>query len=774
MGVVYRAADEHLRRHVALKVLPPEVANDPQARARLLREARSAAALNHPSVCTIHEVGEAAGGVHIAMELVEGRTLDQWRVETHPTPAAIARVGIAIADALEHAHARGVIHRDLKPANVMMSDDGRVKVMDFGLARQLQPADDRTVTETLDALTQAGAVVGTAHYMPPEVLRGAVCDVRGDLWSFGVMMYELLAGCRPFAGQTMYQIAAAILEHPADPLPASVPDGLRAIIARCMEKDPAQRFHGAGEVRAALEQMVALGSWGAVAVPVPSGPAPRWRDRRLAAGLAGTLGIALLAALGIVGRDRIAGCRPPVPSGAIRSLAVYPLVNLSKDPDQAFFAEGMTEEIATRLAKIAALRVISRASIEGLVQQRRSLSQIGRTLRVPAILRGSVSRVADQVRISVELVRVESGDVIWAESYDRRMVDVLKLQSDVALDIAKQIKVKVTPEEHSRLKRSMQVNPQAYEAYLRGRQVLAMGMTLDGYRSAERYFKHSLDLEPGYAPAWSGLADSYYGYSSTYLTPNSVMPQAREAAKKALELDESVAEAHTSLGIVHMTYEWDWRAAEKELDRAVELKPGDADARYWRGRRLVLTGQFEEGLAEVRRSVDLDPMSSSRNIFLGWNLSLARRGPEAVALLTAACDAEPSNYLPLIFLALALELTGDHAGAVAAAEKSLQIYPNNDSFAQVAHIYGTAGRRSDALRLINLLRESRLKTFVPAGNIAYAFAGLGEADSTFHWLDLAIEDRSEILTLLKVDAGFDPVRADPRFADVLRRVGLDH
>ena len=780
MGVVYRARDEQLRRDVALKVLPAATAADPNARARLLREARSAAALNHPSICTVHEVGTDAGRDFIAMELVEGSSLHQIQGAAGFTTEGAIRVGIAVADAFAHAHKHGVIHRDLKSANVMMTTDGRIKVMDFGLARVVARPDSATQTVENENLTRAGAIVGTTHYLPPEVLHGGEAGAAGDLWALGVLLHELVAGEMPFDGGTSFEVASAILHSPPRALPASVPDGLRAVIMRLLEKEPTLRYHGAGEVRAALE-LIQSGVLSPAPAPVqgqrpngarvkPSRPIPV----RLLAGL-GLVAAIVLAWLVIPPRlPRAAGgCSGAIVPEVIRALAVMPLENLSRDPEQAYFADGMTEEISTRLAKIAALRVIAQGSVVGLVKSNKSVPEIGRLLKVPAVLRGSVARQADRVAIRVQLVRAESGQVLWAESYERSLVDVLTLQSEVALAIAHEIQVQLTPQEKVRLEAAGPVDPEAYQEYLKGRSVWGQ-YTLESFQQAERHFRRSIELAPGYAPAWAGLADAAYGLSSMFLPPNTAIPRARAAAVKALELDESLAEAHTSMGIVKLVYDWDWRGAEAEFDRAIGLKPGDSNAHLWRGHLLVLEGRFDDGLAAIRRALDLDPLSSWVSLNVGWHLYFARRYDEAIRHLTAVAQSDPGNYNVHVFLGLALEQSGDHSGAVAALERAVTLYRNNDDLGQLAHAYGTAGRRADALRIIAEMRDRRTKMFLPAADLAYAFAGIAERDSAFHWFDLAVEDHSELLILMKADPALDPIRSDPRFDAVLRRVNLLH
>jgi serine/threonine-protein kinase len=774
MGEVYRASDERLKREVALKVLPQQAMAEPDARARLLREARSAAALNHPHICTIYEVGEEQGQDYIAMELVDGRPLNELGGVAGYAPTEIVRIGIEVAEALAHAHERGIVHRDLKSANVMMTSDARVKVMDFGLARLVPTADANTVTAASLSLTGPGTIMGTMHYLPPEVLSGAEADARGDIWALGVLLHELAAREMPFDGHTRFEVAAAIMHSPPRSLPGSVPLGLRTIIARCLEKEPARRYQRAGEVRAALE---AVGSdpWTGAAQEGAKTPkaAQRPRPARMPVWPIAGLGLGLLVVAALV-MSRGAWMRDThgtTGADSRRSLAVLPLENLSRDPEQAYFADGMTEEISTRLAQISALRVIGQSSVSDLVTKQKSLPEIGRALGVPVLLRGSVFRAADQVKITVQLVKAATGELMWAESYERSLMDVLSLQSEVALAIAREIQVHLTPQEHTRLATSRQIDPEAYQAYLKGR-ALWNEYKLERFQEAERQFRHAIEIAPDYAPAWAGLADALYGMSSIFVPANDAIPRARAAAEKALALDGSLAEAHTSLGIIKVAYDWDWAGAEREFDRAIALGPGNSNAHMWRGKLLVMQGRFDDGIASIRQALDLDPLNSWFSASLGWHLYFARRYDEALAHLQKAMTADPGSFNFHVFLGLVLEQKGDHSGAIAALEKAVALSTNNDDLAELAHVYGTAGRRQDAEREIAKLLERRKNSFVPAGNIAFAYAGLGDHDDAFRWLDLAIQDHSEFLDYLKVEPGFDPIRSDPRFAQVLRRIHL--
>jgi eukaryotic-like serine/threonine-protein kinase len=665
------------------------------------------------------------------------------------------------------------VHRDLKCANVMMTSDARVKVMDFGLARLVPTADANTATVAGPSLTGAGTIMGTMHYLPPEVLSGAEADARGDIWALGVMLHELAAREMPFDGRTRFEVAAAIMHSPPRPLPGSVPLGLRAIIARCLEKEPARRYQRAGEVRAALE---AVGSGPATGVPQQGAQtpkaAPRPRPARVPVWPIVGIGLGLLvAAVLVLNRDALMRRIPVTEDASSRSLAVLPLENLSRDPEQAYFADGMTEEISTRLAQIAALRIITQSSVRDLVQKHRSLADIGQLLRVALVLRGSVMRVGDRVRINVQLVQAATGGLMWAQSYERGLLDVLALQSEVALAIAREIQVKLTPQEHTRLASSRPIDPEAYQAYLKGRAEWGK-YTLEGFQEAELQFQRAIEIAPDYAPAWAGLADAAYGMSSIFVPANDAIPRARAAAEKALALDESLAEAHTSLGIIKVAYDWDWGEAEREFDRAIALGPGNSNAHFWRGKLLVMQGRFDNGLEEIRRAFDLDPLNPWVSASLGWHLYFARRYDEALAHLQKAIAVDPGFYNYYVFLGLTLEQKGDHAGAIADLEKAVALAPNNDDLAQLAHAYGTAGRRREAERTIAKLLERRKNGFVPAANIALAYAGLGDRDEAFRWLEVALEDHSEFLTYLKVEPGCDPIRSDPRFAGVLRRIHL--
>jgi TolB-like protein/Tfp pilus assembly protein PilF len=763
MGQVYRARDERLRRDVAIKVIRASETPDPQSQARLLREARLASALNHPNICTIHAVGEHDGQTFLVMELVEGRPLSaELAARPGGLPAAEALgIGSQIAEALQHAHGRGVIHRDLKTSNVMLMPEGRVKVLDFGLARRM--ATETSITQGLSSrLTESGVLVGTVEYLPPEVLRGDAATAMGDIWALGIVLSELASGQVPFRGATSYEVTASILNAPPAELPAAVLPGLRAVIARCLEKDPAVRFQHAAEIRDALEAL----RIDPRAMPVQGARAPR-RVPWLGVGAGAGAALVLAAAAILFGSGR--GC--PGPVGAIRSLAVLPMANLSGDPKQEYFADGMTDELITDLAGIGSLRVIARGSVMVYKGTRKTLRQIANELHVDGVVEGSVTQAGDRVRILARLSRGNTGVSLWSESYERNLRDVLELQSDVARAIAGKVKARLEPAEEKRLDRSQSVDPAVYQAYLKGRFAWNR-YTLEGFEEAQRQFQSAIERDPAYAPAWAGMADAAYGMSSLYVAPDVAIKQARAAAEKALALDPNLAEAHTSLGIVRLVYDWNWAGAEQEFARALELKPSSADAHWWLGRSHLVHGRFDEALAEGRKALDLDPLSSWYDATQGWNLLLARRDSAAVAHLRAGLALHPDDYTYHVFLGLALQQSQDGAGAVQELEKAVSMDVNNDDLAQLAQVYATAGRVGDAKRVIERLRARAQSQFVPASAYLMAYNGLKDKGETLRWLEAALEDHSEPVLLLGVDPMYDWIRPDPRFQAALHRMGL--
>ena len=664
MGEVYRAHDEQLDRDVALKVLPAHTLTDETARARLLREARAAAALNHPHICTIHEVGEAGGQAYIAMELVEGKPLSALVPGQGLPVETVLRFGSQIADALAHAHERRIVHRDLKSANVVITPEGRAKVLDFGLAKRISGEELAEVTTRSQAsLTQAGALIGTVPYMAPEQLRGQPADARSDVWALGVMLYEMATGRRPFQGQTSFELSSAILNQVPPPLSPAVPTQLGAVIERCLAKEPGQRYQQGSEVRAALEAVqsgAALPAW------------PAWkyalsRRRWLALVAALATVFAVLAALNFERlRTRLTGGAP-----RIQSLAVLPLENLSGDKEQDYFADGMTEELITNLAKISALKVISRTSMMQYKGTKKPLPQIAKELNVDALIEGSVLREGGQVRITAQLIQASTDQHLWAESYQRDLRGVLALQGEIAGVIAEKVRAVVTPTERARLGSARPVNPETHEAYLKAMFYLYK-KTPEGFAKGLALLQQAIEKDPTDPLPYAGLALAYpiiyHGPGGT-IPPREGFPRARAAALKALELDESSAQAHLALAAIKFYFDWDWTGAEKEFRRALELNPNLPEAHAHYGWYLHVFGRFEEGLAEGKRAVELDPLTSVYTAWVGWMYLNAHQDDKAIAEARKALELDPNSPDALFVLGIAYAQKGMFEQGIAASQK---------------------------------------------------------------------------------------------------------
>jgi serine/threonine protein kinase/Tfp pilus assembly protein PilF len=767
MGEVYRARDERLKRDVALKILPEDTPKDASAGIKILREAQSASALNDPHICTIHEVGEANGRHFIVMEMVEGSPLNSLIPPEGLRPDLVVRYGAQIAGALAHAHDRGIIHRDIKSANIVITPSGQVKVLDFGLARLHGDPEFTEVTRSHQSADPASALVGTLPYIAPEILRGGEADPRSDIWSLGITLYEMSAGNRPFRGQTGFDLSSAILREPLPPLSPEVPPGIRAVIERCLEKEPGHRYQRASEVRAAIEAAHTRPGSSSSAVPISPSPAQSSTRRLWAPAL-----LVLILLLGVFVAANVDGLRNrffhPSSFSGIHSLAVLPLENLSGDPNQQYFADGMTEELTAELSQVSSLRVVSRTSAMRYKGTQKSVPEIAKELNVDAVVEGSVEREAGQVRIVAQLIQGPTDSHLWAKSYERDVSDSLQLQDEVAQAIVAEIQLKLTPQEQAHFARNEVIDPQAHEDYLRGLFYLNLHDGPD-IRSAIELFQAAIKKDSSYAAAYASLSDSYRALTyNSNVSPADAGPPSETAARRAIQIDDQLAQAHASLGSALGNYDWDWAGGEREFQIALRLNPNSSLVHHSHAHFLREEGKTEESIAEARRSVELDPVSVEANFILGQSLHEARRFDEAISQFHRILDLEPRFWPAHLYLGKTFAAQGNFRGSLEELKKAGDF--TAEPLATTGYVYGRMGRAADARKVIADLQALSKSEYVAPTNFAKVYIGLGDKDLAFAWLAKAFDQRDFWLLFLKGEPTYDPLRSDPRFQDLLRRI----
>ena len=777
MGVVYRAHDLTLRRDVALKFLTLDrLEKDPQAREKVLREAQTISALNHPNICTIYEVGEDDGQPYIAMEFVEGHSLTQ-EVLTGPLSSdVVVRYGTQLADALAHAHERGIVHRDLKSGNVWVTPSGRLKLLDFGLSqRVVEQRVGEDTTKFDGGWDDQHAVTGTLAYMAPEALRGQEADARSDVWALGVVLYEMATGKRPFRGATAYELSASILREPLPPIVPPVPPVLQAVIEKCLDKDPSQRYRSGGEVRAALEAAATASRseripFATLALQETEQRTER-AHKRLWYGLVVFVATAALIAFGVWVVQKRQRHLAAVP-GAIQSLAVLPLENLSGDPQQEYFADGMTEALITELSHIRKLRVISRTSVMQYKNTQKSLADIARDLNVDAVVEGSVLRSEGRVRISAKLIQTSLERSLWADSYERDFTDVIALQSDVATAIARGIQVELSEPEAAQLASRRPIVPKAYEAYLKGRFEIEK-RTPEGIIAAVRFYREAIAADPTYAAAWAGLADGLLN-TDTYQVrpPAEVIPEAKAAAQKALELDDQLAEAHASLAAIRF-YHLEWEGVESEFQRAIALNPGYATAIHWYALTLAATGRRQESITEIKLARDIDPRSLIINANVGWCYYLAGDPDHAIEAEKTTLRLDPGFVVAHGYLGQAYLQKKMYYQAIAEFRNTVSLSPSDMARkAELAYAYSQSGKTEQAREILQEFLLAPSGTYISPYTWAMLYAGMDRKQDAIEWLEKGYEERNARMVNLAVHPMFAFLRGDAGFEKLLARMNV--
>ena len=781
MGEVFRATDTRLNRQVAIKILPGAVAVDEQMRARFAREARAVASLSHPHICTLHDVGRQDEVDFLVMEYLQGETLASRLKNGHLTLDEALSRAIEVASALDHAHQHGIVHRDLKPGNIMLTPGG-AKLLDFGLAKFRPSAAggtseaDVTRAETIlgapaharteaddGQVTRGGTILGTLRYMAPEQIEGGEADARSDLFSFGALLHETLTGRRAFDGESASAVRAAIVEHEpprVSSLQPSVPPAVDEIVRRCLAKNPDERWQTASDVLRELRRVFAATTRERAQKKYPWG----WSAAVLAAAIVGGL-----AWLWMGGLEREAATTT---AGRIRSIAVLPLEDLSGDPEQEYFADGMTEQLIAELAKVKGLRTISPMSVMQYRTAPKPLATIAQELRVDAMIEGSVLRSGNAVRITVKLIRADTAEVIWAQSYERATRDLLALQENVARAISSEVGITLTPQERERLASARPVDPDVHFQILLGRHHAAKA-TEEGLRKAVQYFDTAIAKDPMNAMAHAGLADAYTGLNGFYMDPQEAMPKAKRAAETALRLDDSLADAHAALGYIHLVYDWDGPSAEKELLRALDLNPTLAIVRLKYAAYLTSQSRHEEAVQEVRRAVDLDPKSIRTHTFGTLFLLFTRSYDEAIALARKGLEFEPDSGFTWAFLGYANAEQGRYDEAVANLRRAVQLDNSPTIRSVLAHALAVSGRKDEARAVIRQVEEEAKHRYFCPYEIGTVYVSLGEPDTAHDWFRKGVDGHADCMAWLGIEPWLDPFRSDPRYFALLRTIGLD-
>jgi serine/threonine protein kinase/Tfp pilus assembly protein PilF len=727
MGVVYRAKDERLERDVALKVLPAGALADEETRKRFRREAMALSKLNHPNIATIYDFNSERNIDFLAMEYITGVTLSEKSLSGALPETEVISLGKQAAEALDTAHEKGIIHRDLKPGNIMVTPKGLLKVLDFGLAKLFQPAD--TIDKTLTRTGSLG-LTGTLPYMAPEQLDGREVDARTDIHALGAILHELVTGKKPFPQETASEIMRAILDKPPElvrSLGAHISEGLERVIFKCLEIDPVNRYASAKELIADLKRL----ETGDLSALVAGRPRSRIND-------------------------------------VVLSLAVLPLENLSGDPAQDYFAEGITDALITELGQVSALNVKSRTSVRRYKKTEKSLPQIAQELNADMVVEGSVLRAGDKMRITARLINPAEDQQLWVKSYERDIGGFLVLQSEIAQDITKQIGIRLREEKSFRSAKRKSVNPQALDAYLKG-----------VYSGDNGYFHQAIKLDPDFALAYVEIAKSYF-YSGLLgaVPPREAFLAMKHAAQKALEKDETLGEAHGYLAVAWLHYDLDWAEAEKEFKRALELNPSLAMIHHLYAHLLMALDRMEESMAEVKLASGLDPFANPNHLCSGWHCFSTADYDEAVELARKDVLAGSDVSWAHVTLGMAYEQKSLIKEAIVEFQNAVDNWKNNFlPLAALGHAYGIAGQKKEAQKILKKLLEEKLseksdRVYVSAFDIAAVYAGLGEEDQTFDWLSKAAEERSGFLVYIKCDRRFDGLRSDPRYTALLREVGL--
>jgi eukaryotic-like serine/threonine-protein kinase len=808
MGEVYIAQDTRLGRKVALKLLPAEFTEDPERARRFEREARAASALNHPNIITIYDIEQVDGLHFIVTEYVEGQTLRNLMPATRVSMAEALEIAVQVAGALAAAHRAGIVHRDIKPENIMLREDGVVKVVDFGLAKlaeQQTPALDSEAPTIFT--TDPGTIMGSVSYMSPEQTRGKPVDTRSDIFSLGVVIYEMVAGSSPFEGETPSDVIASILR--TEPLPLAhyspdIPAELERIVAKALAKDKEERYQTAQDLLIDLKRLKQPQKIEAQmqrsASPNSGMDSSMTGGGEAAANLEGAGGIRQVSVArtvlsaeymaGAIKRHKIRAALVlallafivaaivyhalQTSDAAIDSIAVLPLVNMGSDPNAEYLSEGIADGIANSLAQLPGLRVVPLSKVSRYKDREADPQEVGHKLGVRSVLVWRIAQRGDGLNIRTELVDVANVSRLWGQQYDLKLSDLLSVQEEISRKISERLGLSLTGEQQRRLTRRYTENTEAYQLYLQGRYQWNRRSD-EGLKKGIEYFKQAIDLDPNYGLAYAGLADCYnlLGVADVAgtLAPREAFPKAKVAALKALEIDDALAEAHNSLAFVRFWFEWDWPGAEREFKRAIELNPNYATTRHWHAIYLMTVGRNEEAIAEMRRAQELEPLSLIINTNLGWAFYYARQYDQAIEQYKRTLEMDADFANARLRLGEAYEQKGMYEDAATEYQKAVTLSRwNQRMVGSLGHAYAASQKKDEARKVVQELKENSKVRYVSPITIALVYVSLGQKDEALAWLERGYEERESGMMLRNPQ--FDSLRSDPRFDTLVRKIGL--